>query len=67
MTLDQNNRLIVADLGTQYVVQSTAFDNDDTHLTVDISNYSIIDSTNEVVTITTLLDRNIEYKQNLVS
>ena len=48
---DQNDRVIVADLGSQYIVQDARFDVNTGNLYVFNSDYYIIDSTNENVKI----------------
>ena len=47
--LDQDGRVIVADLGEQYIVQSAVYERDKNKLTIDNSRYYVVDSCNESV------------------
>ncbi len=49
--VDQDNRIIVADLGEHYIVQETQYDKNKRELIVDNSFYYVIDATDEKVKI----------------
>lgn len=58
--IDQNNRIIIADLGDQYVVQEAVIDNGRGIIAVDNTNFSIVNSVNENIKVS-------KYKLNKIA